>query len=79
MVDTFNTRQFRAGNSQAVRIPAKIAFSPKTELTVRREGDRIIVEPKERTLGDVPKLFHALSQHFIGSRPDFEGTERDWL
>ncbi|EGY28886.1 SpoVT / AbrB protein [Candidatus Regiella insecticola 5.15] len=46
----FNTRQFRAGNSQAVRIPAEMAFPPKTELVVHREGNRIIVEPKEKTL-----------------------------
>ncbi|GFN45387.1 antitoxin [Candidatus Regiella insecticola] len=74
----FNTRQFRAGNSQAVRIPADMAFPPKTELVVHREGNRIIVEPKEQTLGDIPRLLHSLNPHFIGGRPEFEETERDW-
>jgi antitoxin VapB len=37
---TFNTRQFQAGNSQAVRLPADIAFPPKTELVVTREGEK---------------------------------------
>ena len=74
----FHTRQFRAGNSQAVRIPAEMAFPPKTELVVVREGDRIIVEPKERHLGDLPGLFHALDAHFEGERPEFEEIERDW-
>lgn len=74
----FNTRQFLAGNSYAVRIPAKMAFSPKTELVVRREGERIIVEPKAIKLGGVPKLFYALNTYFVGNRPDFEETERDW-
>ncbi len=78
MTTLFNTRQFRAGNSQAVRIPSEMAFPPKTELTVHREGDRIIVEPKERKLGEVPKLFYALNKYFIDDRPDFEETERDW-
>jgi antitoxin VapB len=76
--DPFVTRQFMAGNSPAVRIPANMAFPPRTELVVIREGDRIIVEPKEKTLGDIPKLLHALNGHFTGERPDFEDTERDW-
>lgn len=74
----FTTWQFRAGNSQAVHIPAEMAFAPKTELVVRREGDRIIVEPKEKILGDVSRLFYALNEHFVGSRPGFEEIERDW-
>jgi len=74
----FVTRQFMAGNSPAVRIPINMAFPPKTELVVIRDGDRIIVEPKEKTLGDIPKLFHALNDYFLGGRPKFEETERDW-
>jgi len=77
-MSTFNTRQFRAGNSQAVRIPAKMAFPPQTELVVYREGNRIIVEPKERTLGDIPRILHTLNQSFIGRRPEFEENKRDW-
>ena len=78
MSTVFTTRQFRAGNSQAVRIPSAMAFPPKTELVVRRDGDRIIVEPKEKKLGDIPKLFKALDKYFVGERPDFEETERNW-
>jgi antitoxin VapB len=74
----FVTRQFMAGNSPAVRIPTSMAFPHKTELVVIRDGDRIIVEPKEKTLGDIPKLLHALKDHFVGDRPEFEETERDW-
>lgn len=74
----FITRQFMAGNSPAVRIPTSMAFTHKTELLVVREGDRIIIEPKEKTLGDIPKLFKALNEHFVGDRPAFEETERDW-
>lgn len=75
---TFVTRQFMAGNSPAVRIPMDMAFPHKTELVVIREGDRIIVEPKEKTLGDLPKLFQALGKHFTGGRPEFDESERDW-
>lgn len=67
-----------AGNSPAVRIPTSMAFPHTTELVVMREGDRIVIEPKEKTLGDIPKLFHALNKNFVGDRPDFDETERDW-
>ncbi len=74
----FITHQFMAGNSPAIRIPAAMAFAHKTELVVIREGDRIIIEPKEKTLGEIPKLLRALNDHFVGERPDFDETERDW-
>ena len=78
---TFNTRQFQAGNSQAVRLPADSAFPPKTELVVTREGEKIIIQPLEKTMEDVPFLFAALKQHVIGdvlTRPEFVEAERNW-
>ena len=81
MLQTFATRQFKAGNSQAVRIPSELAFPPQTELRVMREGNRIIVEPLEQTLDDVPMLFAALAPHALEAdfkRPEFVETERAW-
>jgi antitoxin VapB len=75
---TFTTHQFKAGNSQAVRIPSDMAFPPKTEVSVYREGDRIIIEPKEKTLARLPSLFAALKRYHTGKRPEFESEERDW-
>jgi virulence-associated protein VagC len=57
---TFVTRQFMAGNSPAVRIPANMAFPHKTELAVIRDGDRIIVAPKEKAIEEI--------QQFPGNR-----------
>ena len=81
MSQTYTTRQFQAGNSQAVRLPASMAFPPKTELTVTREGEKIIVQPVEKTMESVPQLFAALRQHAIGgklTRPEFVEAERNW-
>lgn len=81
MTITFNTRQFQAGNSQAVRLPADIAFPPKTELVVTREGEKIIIQPLEKTMEDVPLLFAKLKQCVIGevlTRPEFIEAERNW-
>jgi antitoxin VapB len=78
MLNFFTTRQFKAGNSQAIRIPSDMAFPPKTELNVHREGDRIIIEPVEKTLAQLPLLFAALKPFHSGQRIEFEAEERDW-
>jgi antitoxin VapB len=37
---------FRTGRSQAVRLPKELRFDPdQTEVSVRREGNRLILEP----------------------------------
>jgi len=77
-VKVFSTRQFRAGNSQAVRLPAHMAFPPKTELVVHREGNKIIIEPKEETLEDLPLLLAQWGKFHDGKRLEFEAEERDW-
>jgi antitoxin VapB len=79
MAQIYTTRQFRAGNSQAVRLPATVAFPPKTELTVTREGDKIIVQPTEKTMVNVPQLFSDLKDAVIDKklvRPKFVETQR---
>lgn len=86
MQKVFHTRQFKAGNSLAVRIPVGMAFPHQTKLVVTREGDRIIVEPEAPNLGHLPALFAALgtcksaskSEAHAGERPEFVEAERAW-
>ena len=78
---TFKTRQFQVKNSQAVRLPADIAYPPKTELVVTREGEKVIIQPLEKTMENVPSLFAALKKFAIGgmlTRPEFIESERSW-
>jgi len=72
------TRQFQTGNSQAVRIPANLAFPPKTELRIQRKGTKIIIEPKEATLEKLPSVLAEWGKHHTGKRPEFEPEERNW-
>ena len=78
MQKVFHTRQFKAGNSLAVRIPVGMAFPHQTKLVVTREGDRIIVEPVAPNLGHLPALFAALGARHSGERPEFIEAERAW-
>jgi antitoxin VapB len=68
MPQIYKTRQFQAGNSQAVRLPATMAFPPKTELVITRQGDKIIVQPVEQTMEAVPQLFAALKKFSIAGK-----------
>lgn len=41
------TKAFKSGNSIAVRLPARFGVKPGTEMRVREEQGRYIVEPVE--------------------------------
>jgi antitoxin VapB len=81
MSAVFQTRQFRAGNSQAVRLPAKLAFPPDTELTITREGEKIIIQPKEETLAGFVEWLKMAGSKCKGQeweRVQMDIPERDW-
>jgi antitoxin VapB len=78
MSAVYETRQFRAGNSQAVRLPAKMAYPPETELTVTRVGEKIIIEPKEETLAGFVNFLRTVGKHHDGQRVEMDIPERDW-
>lgn len=78
---TFITKQFKTGGSQAVRISAEIAYPPNTQLSVWREGERIIIEPANESLKNAANLFYQLSHYLIDSdcqRMEVEETQRQW-
>ena len=64
------TRIFRNGNSQAVRIPAELAYERSDmEVEIDRVGDELRIRPARRTLAG------ALNQ-FAGFSPDFMAEGR---
>lgn len=59
------TRAFKNGNSQAVRIPAELAFSRlDLELEIERIGDELRIRPARRRLGDVLSVLAAFPADF---------------
>ena len=75
------TRVFRNGNSQAVRIPAEIAYDrTDIELEIERVGEEIRIRPARRPLTDVMKKFARFGPDFMAEgRGDQEQGERDTL
>jgi antitoxin VapB len=75
------TRIFKSGNSQAVRIPAEMAYiDTGVELTIVRSGDVITMYPK-RT-GSMEEMVAALralpTPSEIEKREPIELPDRDW-
>lgn len=59
---------FKSGGSQAVRLPKEYRFEGDEEVSIRREGDRVILEPLRR----------GFSERFLrlaGSAEDFPYPE----
>ncbi|MBK7326302.1 MAG: AbrB/MazE/SpoVT family DNA-binding domain-containing protein [Propionivibrio sp.] len=75
------TRAFKNGNSQAVRIPADIAYERMDmDLEIERDGDEIRIRPARRSLSGVLTKFAKFSANFMAEgRGDQEQAERDAL
>ena len=75
------TKSFKNGNSQAVRIPADIAYERMDmDLEIEREGDEIRIRPARRSLSGVLTKFAKFSTDFMAEgRGDQEQAERDTL
>ena len=60
------TKLFKNGNSQAVRIPAELAYdSWDVDLVIERHGDELHIRPAQRLMGDVMATFAQFSSDFM--------------
>lgn len=75
------TKVFKNGNSQAVRIPADLAFDRNDlEVEIERVGDELRIRPVPRRLDGVLTKFGAFSSDFMNEgRGDNREGERDPL
>lgn len=54
-----NSKVFRSGNSQAVRLPKEVAFPDNVEVTIERSGDVLTIRP---TRISIAEMFRQLEQ-----------------
>ena len=76
-----NSRVFRSGNSQAVRIPRELAYDDVgQEVEVERRGDTLLIRPVYRKkLTGIADVFAMFSPDFMADGREFhEQDERDW-
>ena len=75
------TRVFKNGNSQAVRIPAELAYERSDiDVEIERVGDELRIRPARRSLAGVLAKFAKFSPNFMAEgRGDQEQAEREPL
>lgn len=76
-----NTKLFKNGNSQAVRIPAELAYSSwDIDLIIERRGDELRIRPAQRRMGDVLGKLAQFSPDFMSEgRGHNVDSERETL
>lgn len=75
------TKAFKNGNSQAVRIPAELAYArTDIELEIERVGDELRIRPARRSLKGVMSKFSCFAEDFMAEgRGEHEQAERESL
>ena len=75
------TKVFKNGNSQAVRIPADLAYPQSDlELEIERVGEELRIRPKRPSLAGVLERFARFGPSFMAhGREEQEQSERDAL
>jgi len=66
---------FKNGQNQAIRIPKDFEFKGVNEVYIRKEGDRIIIEPVRKnwlSYAELPKA----DAEFMSERPEIFEDER---
>jgi antitoxin VapB len=74
-----STRVFKSGNSQAVRIPAELAYEEvDVELTISRLGDVITIFPARQNLKEAVAALRAIPKPSVVERREpIEIPDRD--
>jgi antitoxin VapB len=74
------TRIFKSGNSQAVRIPADMAYTDMdVDYEIQRMGDMIMIQPVRQDMGvTLARLRELARPDIIETREPIEFPERDW-
>ena len=76
------TRTFKSGNSVAIRLPKALGIEAGTEMVVREERGRYVIEPVEKRpkridltgiYGSIPDL-----KPLTPEEREFEESPRDW-
>jgi antitoxin VapB len=81
-----NSKTFRSGNSEAVRLPREVAFGADIAVTIERNGDVLTIRPavdaaeEKRKLSAMIAALRALGPvGEIEQRPPFEAPDRPGL
>ncbi|MGD1017597.1 MAG: AbrB family transcriptional regulator [Roseiarcus sp.] len=74
------TRAFKSGDSQAVLIPAELAYEDTSvDLTISRYGDTIVIQPAHPSLPEMVAKLRAMPKPpSVEVREPIEMPDREW-
>ncbi len=78
-MDVIESKVFKSGNSQAVRIPKEIAYNEDIEVVIERRGDTITIRPKKTKISPqemVRRLKELPVPKRMAKRPPFIAPKR---
>lgn len=73
-MSVINTRTFKSGNSEAVRLPKEVAFGAGTPVTIEKNGDALIIRPVVDKAGQKRAWLAFLDK--LAAMPKPPGVER---
>lgn len=76
-----DSKVFRSGNSEAVRLPKEVAYGADIDVTVSRTGDVITIMPKRRlSVAELIERLRSLPKpDYVEEREPFEAPDRPGL
>ena len=60
-MNSFSSRVFRSGNSEAVRLPKGVAYGAEIEVTIIRSGDVLTIYPARPPIAALAARLEALA------------------
>lgn len=48
-----DSKTFKSGNSEAIRLPKEVALGPDVPVTIRRVGDVLTITPKQKSMAEL--------------------------
>ncbi|MEJ0028183.1 MAG: hypothetical protein WDN01_19315 [Rhizomicrobium sp.] len=73
------SKVFRSGNSNAVRLPAEIAYPVNTEVEITRHGDTVTIRPAAGSLRELVAILNGMPKpDTIEPLERTDVPEREW-
>ena len=63
-----DSKTFKSGNSEALRLPKEVAFGPGVEVRIRKIGDTLEITPKAKRKKTMAELVARLRE--LGAPPE---------
>ncbi len=61
-MNSFSSRIFKSGNSEAVRLPKGVAYGAEIEVTIIRSGDVLTIYPARPPISELARRLEGLAR-----------------